>query len=272
MLTPLTRLLCSALLALLFERSASGEMRIQVDTHASERQQRFASLVQARLTSISAAFPKLVDLTNVELRVVFREPGRDEDPAVAQYTAALDTITFKREVLGFTNDYVFAAAGDYWEYYESEEIHAEYPIVEVIDDVLWKAMLDEFAEQNERTWPPTDCQSTDLPRRLACQMLVSGVDFFVHSRRTRIFNENRLDRLWPSDLTELQSRGWQRGDREYQDVRVLGGIELIKPLVQEFGAPRVFAYIAQTPFIVEENDLFKSAMLYQRRAREVLGW
>ena len=75
-----------------------------------------------------------------------------------------------------------------------------------------------------------------------------------------------------SSSSPAESRGWQRGDREYQDVRDLGGIELIKPLVQEFGAPRVFAYVAQTPFIVHENDLFKSATLYQQRARQMLGW
>jgi len=122
------------------------------------------------------------------------------------------------------------------------------------------------------TWPPTGCKSIELPSRLGCQMLIAGVDFFVHSRRARIFNENRLDRLWPADLSQLEATGWQRGDREYREVKELGGIELLKPLVQEFGVPRVFAYIAQTPFVVQENDLFKSATLYQRRAREVLGW
>ena len=268
----LVRLCWISLLALFFASPACGEMHVQGNADLSSRQQQFVSLVKTRLTAISDAFPKLLERTNVDIRIVFQEPRRDEDPPLAHYDAMLDTLTFQRAVLGYVNDYVVSTASDYWAYYEREEIHSEYPVVEVIDDVLWKALFAEFAQQNELTWPPSGCHSTDLPRRLGCQMLVSGIESFLHSRRMRIFNENRLDRLWPSDLSELESRGWQRGDREYQEVRELGGIELIKPLVQEFGAPRVFAYIAQTPFVVQENDLFKSASQYQKQARQVLRW
>jgi hypothetical protein len=259
-------------MALLSGGAVHAQMRVLTDAHSSVRQQQLISLVQTRLTAISEAFPTLLERTNVEVHVVFQEPRKDSDPPLALYDAVLDTLIFQRAVLGYVNDYVLSTASDYWAYYEREEIHSEYPVVEVIDDALWKALFAEFAQQNGSSWPPSGCQSTDLPRRLGCQMLVSGVQSFLHSRRMRIFNENRLDRLWPSDLSELESRGWQRGDREYQEVRELGGIELIKPLVQEFGAPRVFAYIAQTPFVVQENDLFKSASQYQKQARQVLGW
>lgn len=45
---------------------------------------------------------------------------------------------------------------------------------------------------------------------------------------------------------------------------------LVKPLFDEFGIPRVLVYLAQTPFVVEQNDLESSALRYQIRARESL--
>jgi len=258
--------------AVLFGDAAHAQMRVLADVRASTRQQQFVSLVQTRLTAISDAFPTLLERVDVEVHVAFQERSGDEDPPLARYDALSDTLTFQRAVLGYVNGYTIETASDYWAYYEREQLHSDYPIVEVIDDVLWKALFAEFAQQNELTWPPPSCHSIDLPRRLGCQMMIAGIDSFLHSRRTRIFNENRLDRLWPSDLSDLESRGWQRKDREYQQVKELGGIELIKPLVQEFGAPRILAYIAQTPFVVQENDLFKSATQYQKRAREALAW
>jgi len=63
-----------------------------------------------------------------------------------------------------------------------------------------------------------------------------------------------------------------RTDQEYQDVQRYGGIMLIKPLIDEFGVPRTLAYIAQTPFRVDENDNLRQAALhYQERARESLS-
>ena len=51
-----------------------------------------------------------------------------------------------------------------------------------------------------------------------------------------------------------------------------GGIMLIKPLIEEFGVPRTLAYIAQTPFRVEDNNLREAAVHYQERARESLSF
>lgn len=266
------RLFLIGVFALLCGGVANAQMRVLLDADSSARQQQLVSLVQTRLAAISDAFPTLLERTNVEVHVLFGSTRKNEDPPLAHYDAVLNTLTFQRAVLGYVTDYSISAVSEYWTYYEREDIHSGYPIVEVIDDVLWKALLQEIAQQNELTWPPPGCQSLDLAQRLGCQMSVSGIQSFVRSRRTRIFNENRLDRLWPSDLTELESRGWQRKDREYQQVKELGGIELIKPLVQEFGAPRILAYIAQTPFVIQENDLFKSATQYQKRAREALAW
>jgi len=54
-------------------------------------------------------------------------------------------------------------------------------------------------------------------------------------------------------------------------VQRYGGIMLIKPLIDEFGVPRTLAYVAQTPFRVEENNLREAALHYQERARESLS-
>jgi hypothetical protein len=62
-----------------------------------------------------------------------------------------------------------------------------------------------------------------------------------------------------------------RTDQEYLDVQRYGGIMLIKPLIEEFGVPRTLAYVAQTPFRVEDNNMRAAAQRYQEHAREVLN-
>ncbi len=68
----------------------------------------------------------------------------------------------------------------------------------------------------------------------------------------------------------FRKRVW-RTDQEYQDVQRYGGIMLIKPLIEEFGVPRTLAYVAQTPFRVEDSNLREAALQYQERARESLS-
>jgi hypothetical protein len=46
---------------------------------------------------------------------------------------------------------------------------------------------------------------------------------------------------------------------------------LLEPLVREFGAPRVFAYAARTPFRIENNNVRLSALRYQDGAREAIA-
>jgi hypothetical protein len=53
-------------------------------------------------------------------------------------------------------------------------------------------------------------------------------------------------------------------------VQRYGGILLIGPLIDQFGVPKALAYIAQTPFHVEDNNMRLSAQRYQERARKVL--
>jgi hypothetical protein len=101
-------------------------------------------------------------------------------------------------------------------------------------------------------------------------MLVKGIAENVKALRGPLFNVNRVDQIWPEDFAVFRKRVW-RTDQEYQDVQRYGGIMLIKPLIEEFGVPRTLAYVAQTPFRVEEdNNLREAALHYQERARESL--
>ena len=106
-------------------------------------------------------------------------------------------------------------------------------------------------------------------RRLPCEMLMNGVTEHVTSLRSPLFNSNRIDLIWPEDFSTFRRKVW-RTDEEYHDVQHYGGILLLKPLVAEFGVPRAFAYVAQTPFRIEGNNLRLSALRYQDRAREIL--
>jgi hypothetical protein len=102
-------------------------------------------------------------------------------------------------------------------------------------------------------------------------MLVKGIAENVKALRGPLFNVNRVDQIWPEDFAVFRKRVW-RTDQEYQDVQRYGGIMLIKPLIEEFGVPRTLAYVAQTPFRVEDdNNLREAALHYQERARESLS-
>jgi hypothetical protein len=101
-------------------------------------------------------------------------------------------------------------------------------------------------------------------------MLVKGIAENVKALRGPLFNANRVDQIWPEDFSDFRKRVW-RTDQEYQDVQRYGGIMLIKPLIEEFGVPRTLAYVAQTPFRVDDNNLREAAQHYQERARESLS-
>jgi hypothetical protein len=101
-------------------------------------------------------------------------------------------------------------------------------------------------------------------------MLVEGINEHLKELRKPIFNANRLDLIWPEDFAGFRRSLWRKGDQGYLDVQRLGGILLIRPLIDRFGVPRALAYIAQTPFHVEDNNMRVSAQRYQERAKEVL--
>jgi hypothetical protein len=160
-------------------------------------------------------------------------------------------------------------ASYYWPYYQSAGMQKEFPVIEAIDNALWSAYLQESAQASGLTWPHKDCDSVEVGTRLPCDMLRTGLVEHLKEDHSRLFNVNRLDRIWPDDFLAFQKRVW-RDDLEYAEVQRYGGIALVRPLVGEFGVPRVLAYIAQTPFRVGDGNMHASAIRYQQQARQVL--
>jgi hypothetical protein len=93
---------------------------------------------------------------------------------------------------------------------------------------------------------------------------------FITSSRDVLFNENRIDQIWPHDFSDFRRRLWRHEDREYAEIRRLGGMLLLRPLIGEFGAQRALVYVAQHPFDLRNEDLYASAIAYQEGAREIL--
>jgi hypothetical protein len=173
-------------------------------------------------------------------------------------------------VLGAKTPNPLRWAAYYWPFYQNEQYRLQFPVVEVIDNVLWNAFLQEAATARGGQWPHKECGAVDVGRRLPCEMLVKGIAENVKALRGPLFNVNRVDQIWPDDFGTLRKRVW-RTDQEYLDVQRYGGIMLIKPLIEEFGVPRTLAYVAQTPFRVEGDSLREAALQYQERAREALS-
>ena len=229
-------------------------------------------LVRARSRAIEAAFPGFLEISDFKLAIAPVRTCPKAATYLACYDAEQNTLTFTREVHSAADGRLLQVAEDYWLFYEHAVLRDAFAIIGIIDDALWNAFMSEIAQKYEMSWPHEDCDSIQLSKRLACEMLVSGVESNLRSRHSRIYNANRLDRLWPDDIGFLQRSVRRSRDREYAQVRDLGGTELLQPLIKEFGAVRVFAYVAQTPFSIEENDVRASALRYQESARSALGW
>jgi hypothetical protein len=162
------------------------------------------------------------------------------------------------------------AAINYWPFYQDDLYIDEFPIIGAIDNAIWSAYLQEAALASGQSWPHENCLSVDIGKRLPCEMVLEGIVEFITTTRTAMFNENRLDRIWPEDFDDFQRRV-VRDQNQYRDVQRYGGIMLVRPLIGQFGVPRVLAYIAQTPFVVEESSMREAALKYQARAREALS-
>jgi hypothetical protein len=160
-------------------------------------------------------------------------------------------------------------ASSYWPYYGNLRYQQLFPLIAAIDNALWGAVLQETAHAKNLTWPHQECKSVDAAKRLPCEMLISGVASLLTDRRDTIFNTNVVDRIWPERFSDFEQQSW-RSERDYSDVRRYGGIMLLRPLFSEFGVHNALTYIAQTPFLVENDNMRASALLYQQRAREVL--
>ncbi len=160
-------------------------------------------------------------------------------------------------------------AAAYWPYYRNRQYQTAFPLIAAIDSALWGAVLQETANLRGLTWPHGECTSVDMAKRLPCEMLIAGIGALLTDNQSGIFNANRLDRIWPEDFSSFEQRSW-RTEREYVDVQRFGGVLLLRPLFSEFGVPSALAYVAQTPFRIEEGNVRASALRYQARAREVL--
>lgn len=261
------------LFAVLVALMAATTLRAQgapfLDSPAS-RQRLFKDLVVARSRAIDAAFPGFLATVELKLAIVPRRGCPEGAAQLACYDATQNVLSFDRRVLGAIDHRLLAVVDAYWPFYEQARLRAEFPVIGLIDGALWSAFMSEIAEQHDVTWPHEGCGSIQMAKRLGCEMLVSGVDSHLRFRQSRIYNANRRDRLWPDDLTSLERSGGR--DREYAEVRDLGGTELLRPLIEEFGVARVFAYVAQTPFMIEGGDVRASALRYQERARSALEW
>lgn len=233
----------------------------------------FRQLVSYRMEAIEGAFGDLFGVLPAEIRIRFvgtkdHEYGRLDREA---YDPQKRTLIFPRRALGAKTPNPLRWASYYWPYYQDERHSEEFPIVGQIDNLLWNAFLQEAARTRGLSWPHKECVSASVGKRLPCEMVIKGVAEHVKTLRSPLFNVNRLDRIWPENFEQFERRVWRRSHQEYLDVQRYGGILLAEPLVSEFGVMRAIAYMAQTPFHLEENNLRVSALRYQERARENLA-
>jgi hypothetical protein len=158
----------------------------------------------------------------------------------------------------------------YWPFYENTAARTAYRVIPLIDNALWTAFLQEAAKARGLRWPHAACSSTNVSQRLPCEMVTAGIVEHLTTLRLPIFNENRIDVIWPDDFGRFSSAVWQQDD-EYQDVKRYGGILLMRPLIAQFGLLQTMACAAQTPFEVHEPSLRTAALRYQREARQALA-
>lgn len=243
-------------------------------TDRSWCEKQFSALVAYRSEAISTAFGDLSSALPDEIQVDFvgsKDAGYERFGGALAYDPEHRTLIVPRRLVRVTMPNPLSFAVSYWPYYQNVHFRHQYPIVEAIDNVLWRAYLEESARGRGLSWPHEDCASVEVGKRLPCEMVVQGVVEHIKQTRAPIFNANRLDRIWPQDFASFRKRVW-RTDEEYQTVQRYGGILLIRPLVSEFGLPRALAYVARTPFRIEHDDLRASVRRYQERARQAMVW
>jgi hypothetical protein len=270
---------CATVIALMACGMAAGADFSQAQapcpaTSGAASAQRFAKLVCIRARAIETAFGALFDARELVIRIEFVAADDPQYPqaSMSSYDPVRHTLFFRRGVLMQSPEAWYQYALAYWPYYGGDAPRAKYPVIGMVDEALWNAHLRQAAHERGLSWPHEDCGSMDIARRLGCEMLVSATVELSQSQTAPLFNANRVEQLWPENVREFERHAWTRGGREYREVRRLGGLLLVEPLVREFGAPRVFAYVARTPFEIENDNVRLSALSYQDRARNALAW
>lgn len=235
-------------------------------------QKQVTELIAYRTQAIQYAFGELPALPpKIDVKFVSQDdPDYQRFGGRLAYQRAQQRLIVPRRYAALRIPNPLRWAGNYWPFYQGELYLKEYPLIGAIDNALWTAYMEEAAQRGGVAWPHEGCSAVDVASRLPCEMLLEGVAEVLTMPRPPLFNENRLDRIWPDDFASFQRRV-TRSQTEYRDVQRYGGILLVRPLVGEFGVPRALAYIARTPFRVESNSLRIAALNYQRRARETLS-
>lgn len=253
----------------------ASKVSIEGDGNKPLRQRQFARLVSNRFEAIETAFGPLSGILGARVQLVFKrdnEFGPGETVYAAAYDPERNALIFSSRVLYQAFPSAETAVLQYWPFYENEVLRSDFPIIGLIDAALWDAFLQESAASTGHSWPPADCKSPQVEKKLPCAMTVSATLDYIRQLRPPLFNENRLDRILPENYTDFCSESLRSTSREYQDVERYGGILLLKPLIIEFGIPRTLAYAARTPFSIQENNMRTSVLQYQERARAALTW
>lgn len=244
------------------------------DDERSRCEQQLLELLSYRTQAIQGAFGDLSLALPTQLRIEF---VKSDDPAhrllgrSIVYQPDSKQLLLPRSVMHARLPHSLRHTAYYWPFYQNETLREEFPIVEAFDDAIWSMFLQEAARSSGNTWPHSNCNAIAIGKRLPCRMLLSAAARFVKVRGELLFNENRIDRIWPDDIAAFDERNFRQSDPDYADVLRFGGILLLRPLVAEFGVPRVLAYVAQTPLLIEDDSLRISALRYQELARNVLG-
>ena len=271
-------LLCSWLCALADvgwsvadEARSFDDERFVTEPDPSNRERAFAELVLVRAAAVDTALGRLLDGACAPIRIEFAKPSQDAYPrtAYANYDPQHHVLTFRRSLIDDVDFDYTPWARAYWPYYQDETLRSAMPMIGIIDEALWTAHLEEAAHQSGLVWPHSECMSLNLAERLGCQMLMAGASASLRPPQPQIFNMNRIDLLWPDKLGDARSRGTREEDI-YRDVRRLGGLLLVRPLVARFGVSRAFHYIAQHPFHIDNDNVHVSALRYQEQAQRTL--
>lgn len=237
-------------------------------TSLARCKEQLIELMKLRAEAIESEFGDLFGTLPDDIRVEFVR--RSDDPRFLDtggYDPARRTILIPRRMLSARMPNPLRWAVYYWPFYRTKENREAYPLVEAVDDLLWTVYLQDAAGRRNLAWPHAACESHDIGERLPCEMLEEGIEDYLKDPRDEIFNANRLDMIWPEDYAAFRNSLWNNGDRKYYNVKHYGGILIVRPLIEEFGTARALAYIAQTPFAVEDNNLRASALKYLDRAR-----
>jgi hypothetical protein len=237
-------------------------------------EQQLLELLSYRAQAIQGAFGDLGLALPTQLQIKFvksKDPEHRLLGGSIVYQPESKQLLLPRSVMNARLPNSLRHTAYYWPFYQNQALRQDFPVVEAIDDALWSVFLQEAARSSGNTWPHSNCNAIDIGKRLPCRMLLPAAARLVKVRGEMFFNENRIDRIWPDDIAALDERNFRQNDPDYADVLRFGGILLLRPLVAEFGVPRVLAYVARTPLLIEDDNLRISALRYQELARGVLG-